>query len=108
MSKYDRMKFLVFFDLPVETNDEKREYRLFRKKLLEEGFIMIQYSVYMRTCPNREFAKKFLPKLKIMIPSRGNIRTLMITEKQYQDMDFIVGSKKKQEIIVGINKVVII
>ncbi len=47
------------FDLPMETTQEKRQYRLFRKELIANGFEMLQFSVYYRTCPNRSFATKF-------------------------------------------------
>jgi len=86
MSAYERMKILCMFDLPTDSNEEKRSYRMFRKTLIANGFVMIQYSVYIRTCPNREFAKKFLPKLKVEAPKKGNIRLITITEKQYNDM----------------------
>lgn len=44
------MRLLIMFDLPVETSKERREYRQFRKRLINEGFLMIQYSVYVRVC----------------------------------------------------------
>ena len=91
MNKYDRMKVICMFDLPTETNNDKREYREFRKNLISNGFYMMQYSVYARTCPNREFAKKFIPRLKRNAPPCGNVRIIMITEKQFQDMELIIG-----------------
>lgn len=54
------MRLLCFFDLPMETVQEKRTYRNFRKELIANGFEMLQFSVYYRTCPNRSFAKKIL------------------------------------------------
>ena len=108
MDKYNRLKIVCMFDLPTETNDDKREYRIFRKSLLENGFVMIQYSVYVRTCPNREFAKKFLPKLKKIVPSNGNVRLVTITEKQYNDMEFIVGKRNLLEDEIGEKRIVVI
>ena len=52
--RYDVMRVLCMFDLPVDTDKEKREYRNFKKKLILEGFVMLQYSVYIRRCPNRQ------------------------------------------------------
>ena len=46
------------FDLPMDTAKEKRIYQLFRKGLIKEGFVMMQYSVYVRTCPTREYSTK--------------------------------------------------
>ncbi len=108
MNRFDRMKILCLFDLSMETNAEKREYRIFRKTLLENGFIMLQYSVYVRTCPNREFSKKFVNKLKVSVPKNGNIRLLSITEKQYDDMEFILGNKTCIERVVAENRIIVI
>lgn len=54
MEKYKLMRMLCMFDLPVDTEGQKRAYRIFRKNLIQEGFVMIQYSVYVRICPSRE------------------------------------------------------
>lgn len=108
MNSYERMKLICLFDLPTETNNEKREYREFRKSLISNGFYMMQYSVYVRTCPNREFAKKFIPKLNRLSPKSGNIRLIMITEKQFQDMVLILGRLKSSEEVIGMNKIVVI
>lgn len=96
------------FDLPVETGDEKRAYRIFRNTLIKEGFIMLQYSVYMRTCPNREYAHALENRLKKHVPANGNIRLVSITEKQYEDMIFLVGSKQTTEEAVGSERMVVI
>lgn len=53
---YKIMRMLCMFDLPVETDEERRAYRIFRKNLIQEGFVMMQYSVYVRVCPSREYA----------------------------------------------------
>ena len=52
------MRMLCMFDLPVETEEERRAYRIFRKNLMQEGFVMMQYSVYVRVCPSREYANR--------------------------------------------------
>ena len=44
--KYKLMRMLCMFDLPVDTEKEKRAYRIFRKNLIKEGFVMIQFSIY--------------------------------------------------------------
>lgn len=102
------MKIMCMFDLPTDSNEDKRAYRLFRKALIENGFVMIQFSIYVRTCPNREFAKKFIPKLKAISPKQGNIRLITITEKQYNDMELIVGEKNDIEITVNERRIVVI
>ena len=87
------MKVLCMFDLPVETEEQRRAYRVFRKNLMKEGFTMIQYSVYVRTCQNREHGKRIEKRLRQILPKEGNIRILAVTEKQYADMKLLVGSK---------------
>lgn len=102
------MRLLCFFDLPMETNQEKRTYRNFRKELIANGFEMLQFSVYYRTCPNRSFANKFYKKLqKSQLPA-GNVRLLAVTEKQFSEMVLIVGGKTRQEEVISDNKLVII
>jgi CRISPR-associated protein Cas2 len=94
------------FDLPVETSKERRAYRVFRKELIKEGFTMIQYSVYMRICPNREYAKRLTSRVEKIAPHQGHIRLFMITEKQYEDMNIIIGNKTNTEKIMGIERLI--
>ena len=96
------------FDLPVETAEEKRIYRIFRKDLLKEGFTMMQYSVYVRTCPSREYANRLEKRIHKFAPEKGNIRLLVVTEKQYTDMKLIVGSKSETEKRIGTERMIII
>ena len=96
------------FDLPVETDAERRSYRLFRKNLIKEGFVMMQYSVYVRTCPSREYSNRLEKRIKKMVPSKGNVRLIVITEKQYEDMKILVGSKQSQEDKIGTERLIVI
>lgn len=85
------MRIIVFFDLPTETNEDKRAYRKFRKALVKNGFVMMQESVYTKllTTPAVENSvKNLINKNK---PERGIVQALTITEKQFAKMDFIVG-----------------
>ena len=96
--KYKIMRMICMFDLPVETEDEKRAYRMFRKNLIKEGFVMMQYSVYVRVCPNRDYANRLETRIKKIVPLEGNVRLLCITEKQYEDMKLLVGSRSTPEL----------
>jgi CRISPR-associated protein Cas2 len=96
------------FDLPVETDVEKRNYRIFHKELIKEGFVMMQYSVYIRTCPNRDYCKRLEKRVQKIVPEKGNVRLLVITEKQYQDMKLLVGNKGEVEKTVGVERMIII
>lgn len=94
---YRLMRVLLFFDLPVVENDEKREYIRFRKFLLRDGYEMLQYSVYSRVCSNKDAANKHIQRAIVSAPKNGAIRALVLTEKQYGDMIIILGSLTKQE-----------
>ncbi len=77
--KYKVMRMICMFDLPVETSEEQRIYRTFRKNLIKEGFIMMQYSVYIRTCPNRGYCTRLENRMQKFMPEKGNVRII------YQD-----------------------
>lgn len=106
--KYSVMRLLCMFDLPVTTEHEKRIYRTFRKNLIKEGFIMVQYSVYVRTCPNRDYCNRLIKRIKKFAPEKGNVRLLSVTEIQYNDMKLIVGSKNETEKLIGEERMIII
>ena len=90
------MRLMVKFDLPVETSQQRRAYRVFRKKLIQEGFLMIQYSVYVRVCVNRKAAQFMEKRISNFLPENGLVQTLMLTEKQYNDMHFLLGEEKDE------------
>ncbi len=102
------MRILCMFDLPTETQQDKKYYRVFRKELLANGFVMLQYSIYYRTVPNRSAAKKFEGTLKRITPPSGEIRLLYVSEKQFEDMKLLVGVRSHQEEKVGNNRLVVI
>lgn len=94
MSSYRFMRIIVLFDLPVETGEERRAYYIFRKALIREGFIMLQESVYCKlmTTPSVENSvRNLIQKYK---PDKGLVQLLIITEKQFAKMEFIVGESK--------------
>ena len=91
MSGFRFMRMLVFFDLPTVTLEDKRHYRQFRKSLIKNGFIMLQESVYCRmmTSPSMENSvKKTVYDNK---PPEGKVQMLLVTEKQFNKMEFVVG-----------------
>lgn len=106
--RYNIMRVLCMFDLPVETDEEKRAYRIFRKNLINEGFVMMQYSVYVRTCPSREYVKRLEKRVQKLVPQKGNVRLVTITEKQYMDMKLLVGSRNDTETNIGAERMIIL
>lgn len=100
---YDFMRLVLLFDLTMNTKKEIKIYTNFRKYLIKEGYIMMQFSVYCKIFPNREAAVKHVNMLKRNVPKEGEIRIMVVTEKQYCRMEIIVGGKSKQEEIVNSN-----
>lgn len=98
---YDFMRLVLFFDLPVKTKKDRKNYAVFRKYLIENGYIMMQYSVYCKIFANREAAIKHVNILQKNVPPKGQIRILMVTEKQYAKIEIILGGKSIQEEIVN-------
>ena len=95
--KYKIMKLLCMFDLPTYDAKDRRAYRQFRKKLMAQGFIMMQFSIYVKTCPNREVSETAKRRVKAIAPNNGNVRLLEVTETQYESIIFIVGSESIEE-----------
>ena len=85
------MRVLLFFDLPMNTPSEKREYVRFRKHLLKHGFFMMQQSVYCKLVLNMAVAKSVVNTLHNNTPDTGLIQILIITEKQYEKMILLLG-----------------
>lgn len=90
---YRFMRTMVFFDVPMNTTEQKRHYAKFRKFLLREGFIMLQYSVYTKLAVNKTVVKQIRERLEKNKPKAGKIAVMDITEKQFANIDWILGDK---------------
>ena len=88
---YRFMRMIVFFDLPVETNENKRDYSHFRKFLIKNGFMMLQESVYCKLALNQSVVDAMSENIRRNKPSQGLVQLLVVTEKQFSRMEFIVG-----------------
>lgn len=86
------MRTIVFFDLPNIYAKDKRNYLAFRKYLLNEGFIMMQESVYSKIVMNSQQSELLIDRLRKKAPKKGLIQVLTITEKQYSQIEYIIGS----------------
>ena len=85
------MRTIVFFDLPNVYSSDKRSYLNFRKFLLSEGFIMLQESVYSKMVMNSQQSILLSHRIKLNAPKKGIIQVLTITEKQYSQIEYIIG-----------------
>ena len=102
------MRLILFFDLPMVTNSDKKTYTSFRKYLIKNGNMMIQYSVNCKIFNNREAATNNINKLRKNIPSKGYIRLMLVTEKQYNNSIIVIGGKSNQEKILTIDPLILL
>lgn len=89
---YRFMRVIVFFDLPTVTMEERREYAKFRKYLIKSGFVMMQESVYSKLAQNAAVADSVINNVKKNKPPVGLVQLISITEKQFQKMEYIIGT----------------
>lgn len=95
LNAYRIMWLFVFFDLPTNTKKERSAAARFRRDLEKDGFTMMQFSVYIRHCPSRENMDVHLKRVKSMVPEKGQVSILNITDKQYGDIVNIWGKIEK-------------
>lgn len=86
------MRTIIFFDLPNVYSIDKRNYNRFRKYLIKEGFIMLQESVYSKISLNNQQSDALIQRIKKNSPRKGVIQLLTITEKQYSNIQYILGN----------------
>ena len=84
------MYIVCFFDLPTQTKKERRRYTIFRRKLMQSGFVMMQYSVYIAQVRGTHQVRDRIEKVKSFAPKNGEIRLLTITDRQFDRMDIVI------------------
>lgn len=89
------MWVMVFFDLPTNTKKEVKAAQDFRKRLISDGFIMFQFSVYLRHCASSENADVHIKRAKSFLPAKGKVGILRITDKQFGMME-LYDSRKSE------------
>src|ERR1700721_1819227 len=91
LNAYRIMWVLVFFDLPTETKQDRKHYAKFRKDMLADGFQMFQFSIYMRHCASKENADVHIKRVKSLLPEKGHVGIMCITDKQFGMMEIFRG-----------------
>ncbi len=91
LSGYRGMWLFAMFDLPVTTPKARKEYAHFRKLLIEQGFSMLQYSVYARYCASEESSDAHRGRIRGALPPEGYVRLLAVTDRQFGKMESFVG-----------------
>ena len=95
ISAYKYVWLYVMFDLPVETKRQRKNATLFRKNLLKDGFVMQQFSVYIRPCASYEAANVHIKRVGEIVPEEGFVSIVKVTDKQFGDAVNFVGKKSK-------------
>ena len=85
------MRMIIFFDLPTDTMEDRRNYRKFRNGLIKNGFIMMQESVYCKLLMNSTADQSVREAVKKLRPPKGTVQMLTITEKQFAKIEFLTG-----------------
>ena len=88
------MWVIVMFDLPTDTPLARKQYSLFRKSLLDDGFLMMQYSVYTRHSSSDENATVHINRIRSCLPPAGEVRIIKITDKQFSKINVFYGKKR--------------
>lgn len=91
------MWVMVLFDLPTDTKKERRIAAKFRKTLIDDGFVMFQFSIYMRFCQSVENSEVHTKRVKNILPEKGKVGIFAITDKQFSRMEIFHGIKKAPE-----------
>ena len=93
LNAYRIMWVLVLFDLPTETKTDRKIYAKFRKQIMSDGFMMFQFSIYLRHCASRENADVHIKRVKSILPPKGHIGIICITDKQFGMMEIFRGKE---------------
>lgn len=85
------MRIIVLFDLPVKTKQQRKAAAQFRNFLVKDGYHMVQFSVYARVCNGTDSVEVHKRRLKLALPTAGAVRMMVVTEKQYNNIEILVG-----------------
>lgn len=93
LNAYRIMWVMVHFDLPTETKKDRKAYSQFRKMIMKDGFEMFQFSMYIRHCSSKENAEVHIKRVKTILPAKGHVGILCITDKQFGMMEIFRGKE---------------
>lgn len=96
LSAYRLMWMMVMFDLPTVTKSDRKAATKFRNFLLDEGFEMSQFSVYLRFCAGTPQVEARIGRLRTNVPKRGKVQILTFTDRQYQTMVCLESRTKRE------------
>ncbi|MGI5173133.1 CRISPR-associated endonuclease Cas2 [Treponema sp. OMZ 840] len=91
------MWMMVLFDLPVVEKKERKDATDFRNFLLDCGFSMVQYSIYVKVLSGIDACDKYYRLIEKSLPSKGKVDILTVTDRQYENIKSYVGNAKKSK-----------
>jgi CRISPR-associated protein Cas2 len=97
LSQYRIMWVFVFYDLPTETEKQRKAATEFRKLMLKDGFTMFQFSMYIRPCASRENADVHTKRVKQWLPAEGHVVVMSLTDKQFGMMEIFYGREPQSK-----------
>lgn len=100
------MRLIVFFDLPTVTKSDRHAYSVFRKYLIKQGYVMIQFSIYSKLFNNMDAIDNHLKVLRKNLPKDGSVRAMHVTEKQYSKIVILLGNQSNQELSRNMDSVI--
>lgn len=77
------MWVIAVYDCPMTTGEERHDYTVFRKRILRENFVQLQYSLYVRHFPTLAVAEATIRRLRVFIPEGAQVAFFLVTDKQY-------------------------
>lgn len=107
-SSYRKMRIILLFDLPSVEKEAISNNQKFVKNLKKFGLYMLQYSVYTKSLQNQSEFDRLIKKINKIIPTKGTIIILKVTDKQYEEMVYISGEQNHYDAIVGSKEIVIL
>lgn len=102
------VRIIVFFDLPVMTVAQRKEYTKFRRNLIKEGYLMMQESVYTKLAINRQTMELEMKRIFSFLPKHGLVQALTVTEKQFSKMKTLLGEGYKRPEIDTTERLIIL
>lgn len=108
MNQIRFMRLVVFFDVPQDTKQDLLAYKRLIKYFKNNGFIMVQYSIYSKLCINSQSMNCLIKELKMHAPNKGSVRYLPISEKQYISIKDVNNKYSNQECITNMDRILVI
>ena len=93
------MRIILFYDLSMKEKNDIKSYNKFRKWIIKRGYIMVQYSIYVKIVNAATKVEYEIKAMKKVLPKYGHVRILRVSDTQYRNMEILSGQKTLNEIV---------